>query len=320
MANLLEPVGLAQIHSDLYLDLLAHPRSSPADLASRSSLPVARVRKVLQRLLDVGLASRLLGSRGVYVAAPPEVAISALVARQTRQLESLRLEAHELARRLRSDVPASDAKSLIQMVEGSEAVVHHLARLQHGSREEVLIIDSPPYLYGRPMVNAEELQALQRGVRYRSLYDAEALAEAGHLDQMLDCVSAGEEARSLPHVRMKMIIVDRREALVPLSFSAAETGSRLLVHASPLLDALILCFESLWGQATPIGAETQEKVDEQDRRLLSMLAAGYKDRAIARALGVTERTVGRRIQEMMQSLQAGTRFQAGLQAARRGWL
>jgi len=66
--------------------------------------------------------------------------------------------------------------------------------------------------------------------------------------------------------------------------------------------------------------ETQEKVDEQDRRLLSMLAAGYKDRAIARALGVTERTVGRRIQEMMQSLQAGTRFQAGLQAARRGWL
>jgi DNA-binding NarL/FixJ family response regulator len=46
----------------------------------------------------------------------------------------------------------------------------------------------------------------------------------------------------------------------------------------------------------------------------------YKDRAIARALGVTERSVGRRIQEMMQSLQAGPRFQAGLQAARRGWL
>jgi len=321
--NLLEPIGLSKLHSDLYLDLLATPRSMPVDIATRLDQPIGRIRKALQGLLDAGLASRLVGTRSRYVAAPPEVAIDALVARRSKELEQLRLHAHELAVRARTAVPPSEPSELIQLVEGVEAVSHHLARLQHGAREEVLIVDCPPYIYGRPMANAEEIQALRRGVKYRAIYDATALARTGHLDDMLDCVNEGEQARSLPEIRMKMIIADCSLALVPLSFSAAETGTRLLVRPSPLLDALVHSFEALWVKATPIGSVLPTDgvgLTEQDRRLLSMLAAGLKDRAIARALGVTERTVGRRTHELMVQLQATTRFQAGLQAVRRGWL
>jgi DNA-binding NarL/FixJ family response regulator len=318
----LEPVGLAPIHSEVYHDLVTHPRSTVADLASRLGSPPSRVRKALQRLLDVGLASRLVGTRNTFVAAPPEVAVDALIARQTQQLEQLRHSAHELALRVRAQLPPAEPTELIQLIEGPEAVSHHLARLQHQAREEVLIIDSPPYLYGKPVPNLEEMQALARGVRYRSIYDATALQEGDHLAQMMQCVAAGEDARTRPSVRMKMIIADRRLALVPVSFSAAETRTRILVHASPLLDALVLCFEFLWQQSTPLGATTAaaQSVSEQDVKLLTMLAGGYKDRAVARALGVTERTVGRRIQELMTQLNASTRFQAGLQAARKGWL
>ncbi|WP_027345827.1 helix-turn-helix transcriptional regulator [Hamadaea tsunoensis] len=322
MSTLLDPVGLSPIHSEVYLDLLTHPRSSATDIAGRLNTAPGRVRKALQKLLDVGLASRLVGTRTNFVAAPPEVAVDALVARQTQELERLRESAHELALRVRDLLPPAEPSELIQLVEGAEAVSHHLARLQHHARDEVLIIDSPPYLYGKPVVNEEEFQALARGVRYRGLYDAPALQEAGHLEQMMACVAAGEQARSLPRVRMKMIIADRSQALLPLSFSAAETRTRILVHASPLLDALVLCFESLWAQGTPLGAAeaAAQEVSEQDLKVLSMLAGGYKDRAIARALGVTERTVGRRIQDLMAQLNATTRFQAGLAAARRGWL
>lgn len=322
VTSLLDPVGLSPIHSDVYLDLLIHPRATPAEIATRLDVPVPRVRKTLQRLLDVGLASRMAGSRNGFVAAPPEVAVDALIARRSQQLEQLRTAARELALQVRTMLPPAHPSELIQLVEGPEAVGHHLSRLQMSAREEVLIIDSPPYLYGRPVANAEELQALARGVRYRALYDAPGLQESGHLEQMMACVAAGEQARTLPRIRMKMIIADRAQALVPISFSAAETGTRILVHASPLLDALVLCFDSLWERATPVGATaaTAEGISEQDARLLSMLAGGFKDRAIARALGVTERTVGRHIQDLMTHLNATTRFQAGLQAARRGWL
>lgn len=318
-APLLEPVGLGQIHSDLYLDLLAFPRSTIPAMAARLELPAGRVRKTLQYLLDAGLVSRLAGARHHYVAAPPEVAVDALVARRSQQLEQLRVHAHELAVVIRNQVQPGEASELIQLVEGSEAVGHHLARMQLGAREEVLIVDCPPYLYGRPVHNEEELKALARGVSYRCIYHAPGLQEEGHLDSMLECVAAGEQARTLPSVRMKMIIADRRIALVPVSFSAAETGTRLLVQPSPLLDALVACFESLWQRATPAGS-LSDGLAEPDRKLLAMLASGMKDRAIARALGVTERTVGRRVQELMSQLDAGTRFQAGLQAGRRGLL
>lgn len=69
-------------------------------------------------------------------------------------------------------------------------------------------------------------------------------------------------------------------------------------------------------QPCPVGAD----VVNRKGRLLSLLSSGMKDRAIARARGVTERTVSRRISELMADLDVTTRFQAGVPAARRGWL
>jgi DNA-binding NarL/FixJ family response regulator len=57
-----------------------------------------------------------------------------------------------------------------------------------------------------------------------------------------------------------------------------------------------------------------------DRDLLPLLAAGFTDQAIASQLGCNERTVRRYLKDMMHRLDAVTRFQAGYQAIRRGWL
>jgi DNA-binding NarL/FixJ family response regulator len=50
------------------------------------------------------------------------------------------------------------------------------------------------------------------------------------------------------------------------------------------------------------------------------LREGLKDRAIARALGIGERTVQRRLSRLMSTLGAKTRFQAAINAVHRGWL
>ena len=56
------------------------------------------------------------------------------------------------------------------------------------------------------------------------------------------------------------------------------------------------------------------------RQLLTLLASGLKDDAIARQLGLSTRTMRRRIRTLLDELSAANRFQAGVQAARRGWL
>lgn len=68
--------------------------------------------------------------------------------------------------------------------------------------------------------------------------------------------------------------------------------------------------------------ETEEQPDlsEADRALLHLLHAGLKDETIARQLGLSERTLRRRITDLTTRLGATSRFQAGAQVVRRGWL
>lgn len=87
------------------------------------------------------------------------------------------------------------------------------------------------------------------------------------------------------------------------------------------------------GAAAGIGDSARTGIAPKDRRiaaagepeedfrvLLVLLAAGLTDAAIARAQGWSERTTQRRVQQLLSNLGAVTRFQAGLIAARRGWL
>jgi DNA-binding MarR family transcriptional regulator/DNA-binding CsgD family transcriptional regulator len=81
------------------------------------------------------------------------------------------------------------------------------------------------------------------------------------------------------------------------------------------------------GRVGAVGQERTEPeppaghgLDAETRELLSLLAAGLTDTAIARAQGWSARTTQRRVQRLMSSLGATTRFQASLEASRRGWL
>ena len=56
------------------------------------------------------------------------------------------------------------------------------------------------------------------------------------------------------------------------------------------------------------------------RFLLEQLVAGASDEQIARNLGLSLRTVRRRIAALMTDLGVDTRFQAGVEASRRGWI
>jgi DNA-binding NarL/FixJ family response regulator len=60
--------------------------------------------------------------------------------------------------------------------------------------------------------------------------------------------------------------------------------------------------------------------EEERKRTLELLALGGKDEAVARHLGVSLRTVRRRVADLLEELGATTRFQAGMEAVRRGWI
>lgn len=115
--------------------------------------------------------------------------------------------------------------------------------------------------------------------------------------------------------------MDRRVAVVPLAGGSKD--SIVLVHPSGLLDGLMELFEAYWERAEPLlseGPDVVEGPSEEELVLVRLLHSGYKDQAIARQLGVSVRTATRRVAALMQRLDAGTRFQAGVKARERGWV
>ena len=56
------------------------------------------------------------------------------------------------------------------------------------------------------------------------------------------------------------------------------------------------------------------------RRSSALLLAGLTDQAIGNQLGLSLRTVQRRVSQLMERARVATRLQLGHEAGRRGWL
>src|SRR5689334_13304788 len=133
-----------------------------------------------------------------------------------------------------------------------------------------------------------------------------------------ELVRAGQQARALPRLPLRLYLADDRLAVVPLP-----DGAALLVYPSALLDALGKLFDGLWQWALPLypagDPPAGRRPVARQHQLVSVLLSGLTDEAIARQLGVSYRTVQRRVADLMAELGAHTRFQAGAQAALRGY-
>jgi predicted transcriptional regulator/DNA-binding CsgD family transcriptional regulator len=315
----LTALGLSEFDETVYRALLGHADISPAELAVEVEASSTRADRSLDRLRDLGLVSRLSGRRRRYTAADPEAAIEALIRNRTADLERVRSVTVELSAAFHAAQRGGGRGDVVELVHGAEELGRWFVRLQQQVREEMLVLDRPPYALAAS--NPVEPVSLAQGVRWRAVYAPEALEIPGALDEITELAQRGERGRVLPGLPLKLAIADAKVALLPLGLDL-ETAQVALVHESTLLDGLVDLFQTYWELAVPIGADTTEEgsLDEDTRQLLALLASGLKDDAIARQLGLSTRTMRRRIRNLLDDLSAANRFQAGVQAARRGWL
>lgn len=168
---------------------------------------------------------------------------------------------------------SQDTDNLVEVVTG-ESIVWRI-RLAMGSvQTEIRRFDSPPYF-----INAEEeLAQLARGIRHRTVYSRASLEHPGYVaDNIEACVQAGEQARIVPSLPVKLTIVDDSYALLSLSIVEAEANNAMLiVRPCGLLSALTALFELCWQTAAPFyGSEPGPlRLQSADRRMPSLLAAG----------------------------------------------
>jgi DNA-binding CsgD family transcriptional regulator len=159
-------------------------------------------------------------------------------------------------------------------------------------------------------------------VRSRSIYEASVMDDPVGRHIIRACAEAGEHARLLPEVPMKLKLADYTTAMLPLT--PAGTAGALLIHAPVIIAALREYFEMLWERATPLtpqrGMHPGDRLTPAQHTVLELMTAGLHDDAIARRAGVSTTTVRRHITAIMDRLNVTSRFAAGAAAQRRGWI
>lgn len=324
---MLDAVDLDATEQAVYEALLDRSPATLGDLDAALTLGSERVRAVVATLESRGLVSRAPGAPPRFVAVSPEVALDVLFLEKEEQLKRGRLYAAQLASRYHRAASRRDPAELVEIVTGRAAVRLRFEQLQRGARTQVRGIDRPPYAVAAATLNPIEAELLERGVRYRIIYDAAGLDFHPLHEDLETSIAQGEESRVLSDTPTKLLLIDDRFGLVPLWGEPATVEGMVVVHPSGLLDALSSLFEALWERALPLrlpaGAHSSTEPGaptDDDVRLLALLTAGLPDEAIARQFGVSYRTLQRRIRGLLDRLGARTRFQAGLRAVQLGWI
>ncbi|WNV89554.1 helix-turn-helix domain-containing protein [Umezawaea sp. Da 62-37] len=320
---MLGALGLDPAEERVYRAVVSGYRGDADVIAASVGIGRTEAVSTLSALLAKGLVTR---TGRWYTAAPPDVLLGPMLVKGQAELERARAAVSQLADEYRGGARRRDSARLVDVVTGAEAIRHRLLSMQREAREEVVWFCRKAPIAMTSPENDEEAAALARGVRYRAVFETALLEEPGELAEVVDSIRAGLVGRSLPTLPVRLAIADRSIALCPLvTDDATGEPTAALVMQSSLLSALVALFESYWERAIPLrigddagGADVPLTPDE--RQLLSLLLAGISDKAIATQLRVSQRTVQRRLQELMQRADAQSRMHLAWRINELGWL
>jgi hypothetical protein len=326
---MLAALGLDGVQEDVYRRLVVLVDATPDRIALDLGRPDLAVGVVLDGLVASGLAVRHdLGGTATYNAAPPAVALGALLRERRDALYSAELDLAALSDAHRSSATGRTPSDVVEVLTAIDAVRHRFDQVQRGAQHELRSMMVPGLRVVPRTENVAGEDSIRRGVRYRAILDRAALDEPGMVEAILQGLASGEQIRVAENVPVKLLIADDALAMLPLAAERNTAPESVLVHAGGLLSALIAYFEIAWERAYPLfanraGDDLVEMrpgaVDELDGQILALLLAGMTDQALAGQLGLSLRTVQRRIRALMDKAGVDTRIQLGWHAGRNGW-
>lgn len=328
-ANLgLAALGLSADEEDVYRALVEYPSATAAAISSATGMAAGPVERLLSALVAQGLVSRTGSTvEGRYVAASPAIALGPLVRQRREDLRRAELELAALTERYWVTAADRTAGDLVEVVTGVELIARRFQQLQAGAQREVRALVTAHTIAVPRADNPAEDEGVRRGVKYRVVLERAILEQAGAQSDTMGALSSGEDVRVLERVPIKLLIADNTMAMIPMD-GLGSTAAALLVHRSGLLDALLALFGAVWERGRPLRiardtlleTEAVQGVDEQDQQILVLLLAGLTDTSVAGQLGLSMRTVQRRVRDLMDRAGVHTRMQLGWHAARAGWV
>src|SRR5262249_62064666 len=128
----------------------------------------------------------------------------------------------------------TDPLEYIEVLRDREAINSRFGELQSGIRNEILVFTKPPYATP-PQENAEGLDVV-RSHRARAVYEYSAFDDPAFTEGVRRFVEAGEEARFVPELPLKLVVIDETIVMFGMDDPVAGGGRPTIVvveHPQP---------------------------------------------------------------------------------------
>lgn len=282
----------------------------------------SKAASALRELLHLGLLVPDIDDRSRCVAVDPQ-RLSARLSHmwQTKALELL-VRSLSLSSELRDVVeafhyPVQDGGA-IEYVQGKVLINQRLDHLVAQSSEEILTAQPGGARPAEALARSyhRDLEVLHRGASMRTIYQPSA-RYSGPTREYVDAITrAGGQVRTLDESFTRLIVVDRRTAVIPVE---GDLGVAAFIHDTAVVTFLVQeVFERDWDRAIAFDGSRsvpQRVVSRLRREIARLMLQGQGQRVIARRLGLSERTVARHLAEMREEYDADTLFQLGWRLA-----
>ena len=261
-------LGLTSYEAKAYLTLIRRDSFTAAQVARQSGLPRQRIYDVLGSLVQKGLAVARPGNVVKYAATAPELAIDLLLTAHRDELARMERDGRGMVKDLKPAFEAGQAHTdpleYIEVLRDRRAINERFAELQSAVKKEILVFTKPPYATP-PQENVEGLEVIQAHAA-RSLYEFSVFDEPAVRRGVQRFVEAGEEARFVPELPLKLVIID--ETIVMFGMEDPVAGSAdltiVVVEHPSLAKTLKLSFDAVWSSGLTY--------DQAEERLTERLA------------------------------------------------
>ncbi|MHA7275944.1 LuxR C-terminal-related transcriptional regulator [Arthrobacter sp. HLT1-21] len=315
---------------ELYRYAVAHPGWTRRGVSEALGYTLRDIDAAMEQLTQRKLLGAHAANPEAFVAISPDVALADLVDADERQVQDLKSRISTKRRELSGLVPLYIearreviSSASVEVLEDPHLIQRVLIEYGRDVSEQVLM--AVPGQGANADFQEEnvrkDLDLLKQGVIRRNLYDLSTRDHMPTRKAVKAIAAAGGEFRTLPSVPFRMLIFDRKLAVVARQLTSNDKAA-MMIRDPNLVNVFIQVFNFTWEFAEPfsVAEDSASPLNGTQQAILAGLAAGYSDEVIARRLDLNVRTCRRHIAWMLETLKADSRFQAGAKARDAGWI
>ncbi|MEU4603262.1 helix-turn-helix transcriptional regulator [Kribbella sp. NPDC023972] len=325
-----EPLGVDEATYAVYHALLKHPDSTPEQVAALVNRPVTEVHERMEKLRELELLVPTWTNPDGEHAVHPRVGLTSLAERRRSELTKLLAELREaeasaeIVGEQYNELLTARSSGDVEILKGRANASRRVEELAQKARETFWGL-VPAHIDDtiHPVDRSPDVPLLERGLKMRTIYLQSMTASKAALEYAEAMHRLGGEVRATPTLPMRLLIFDQEIAVMPMDPENPTAGA--VIHRSPAVVSLALAlFDAYWSRASelfdPEDRDENTPLTPHEAEVLRLLAGGAKDEQVARLLGISLRTARRITANLSERLDAASRFELGVAAAKRGWV